>query len=69
MYVIYTSYGAGMVFRTGPPALRVRHGLWAHFYVRQHPRACDCPRCWRRVSAGPIDALPEGRVCGRMYAL
>ena len=69
MYVIYTRYGRGMTFRTGPAALRHRAGLWAHFYVRQHPRSCDCLRCLRRVSAGPIPVLPAGRVTGRIYAV
>jgi len=66
MYVIYAHYGKGMTFRSGPPGLRFRRGLWAHFYVRQHPQSCSCLRCLRRVSAGPA-TLPADRVVGRMY--
>ena len=69
MYVIYSDYGRGVTFRTGPAKLRHRVGLWAHFYVRQHPQSCSCPRCLRRVSAGPVSTLPAGRVTGRLYAM
>ena len=66
VYVIYTHYGQGVTFRTGPPELRRRAGLWAHFYVRQHPASCSCLRCLRRVSAGPA-VLPLGRKVSRLY--
>ena len=69
MYVIYSNYGPGMTFRTGPAELRHRIGLWVHFYMRQHPRSCSCLCCLRRVSAGPVSALPAGRVTGRLYAV
>ena len=69
MYVIYTRYGRGMAFRTGPAELRHRVGLWAHYYVRVHPHTCSCPKCFDRVCAGPVDVLPEGRETARMYPL
>lgn len=67
MLVIYVNYGEGMTFKTGPVALRVRVGLWGHFYRRVHPRGCNCARCLERVCAGPVETLPQGRETGRMY--
>lgn len=67
MFVIYTHYGSGLTFRTGPVALRRRSGLWAHYYVRDHPKSCSCNKCFRRVSAGPVPTMPEGRQGGRFY--
>ena len=67
MYVIYVNYGRGVTFRTGPVHWRHRVGLWAHYYVRDHPRTCSCLRCLRRISARPVVSLPPGRVTGHMY--
>lgn len=70
MFVIYVDYGQeGMTFRCGPPELRRRVGLWAHFYRRVHPVTCSCIHCCVRVCAGPVAVIPEGRVTGRMYPL
>lgn len=69
LYVMYVNYGQGITYRTGPVELRHRVGLWAHFYVRDHPPSCQCLKCFRRLCFGPVEAILEGRKPGYMYPL
>lgn len=60
LYVMYTDYGAGRTFQTGPEDKRHRSGIWAHYYVRENSEHL------RRVHLGPV-VLPESGIVGKMY--